>query len=554
MGIKMKTFSIKNTNLPIESFNELKEIVTRKLTDRGCEISNNHSGIALIARIDESLISDSFIIEEKLEGIIFTANNICTVFAAFGRFLVLSDFDSKGGFIPPDLPISHKMKKSLRGMYFASHFYNFYHAAPIEEVNSIIADLALRGCNTLMLCFGVQHYTSAKTPEALEMITQMKLMMSYMEKCGIAPALVLFSNTGFDSSPVELTAQSKIDESGRYKRDITAVFVTEICPSKKGGMDEIERQQREFFEAFSGSPVKYFVLWPYDEGGCLCKECWPWSTNGFMRVAELSRRLVKEFGYNSEIIISTWHFSVNMEAEWDNFYEHLKTGEYDWSPYIMTCFQNGRLPEVLQKNGVPEHVKLIDFPEISMCAAKPWGGFGANPITMFLDNAEKNCGSIHDGGFPYSEGIFEDINKWVCLGYYSGFYECSSDAVRDYIRFEFGIKQTNDLLRAIELMESSLPRSTERNNNAPWRFQIRWGTAIPEIFRIITEYNAIVPKKLQQNWKWRIVYLRAIIDYELYSNNYTTRFSDKAQTAYHELHNIFHTQNALFEVCPPEGK
>jgi hypothetical protein len=550
----MTTFSLKNKNVPAESYNELKIAITKKLEDRGCVVSDIRADVVLIATIDETMIPDSFRIEKKPEGITFTANNICTVFAAFGRFLVIGSFDGKGSFTPAALPISHKMKKSLRGMYFASHFYNFYHAAPMEEIYPVIADLALRGCNTLMLCFGVQHYTSAKTPEAVEMITRMKLMMSYMEKYGIAPALILFSNTGFDSSPAELAAQSKIDESGRYKRDIAAVFITELCPSKEGGMAEIERQQREFFEAFAGTPVKYFVLWPYDEGGCLCEKCWPWSTNGFMRVAELSRRLIKEYGYKAEIIISTWHFGVNMEGEWDNFYEHLKTGEYNWAPYIMTCFQSGRLHAVFQKNGVPENVMLIDFPEISMCGAKPWGGFGANPISMFLDNAENNCGVIHDGGFPYSEGIFEDINKWVCFGFYTGFYKSGAEAVRDYIRFEFGIKETDDLLRAIELMESSLPRSTERTENDIWRFQMRWGTAIPEILRIVKEYDSKLPEKLRHSWKWRIIYLRAVIDFELYSNNYISKYSETAQAAYRELHDIFHTRRALFVVCPPEGK
>ena len=47
---------------------------------------------------------------------------------------------------------------------------------------------------------------------------------------------------------------------------------------------------------------------------------------------------------------------------------------------------------------------------------------------------------------------------------------------------------------------------------------------------------------------------RHLIDYELYRNDYVTKDSEVAQKAYRELHEIFHTQKALFEVCPPEGK
>ena len=546
--------TLQNTNLSEDSFSLLKQTISKKLSLRGVGLSDSAGDLIWRVELDSSMEADSYSVWAVGNVICFRANNLCTVFAAVGRALVKGKFDGKGGYELPELPLHHKMKDSLRGMYFASHFYNFYHASPIEEVYDIIAEQALNGCNTLMLCFGVQHYTSVHTPEAQEMIARMKLMLKYADRCGIAPALILFSNTGFDKSPAELEAQSKIDESGRYYRGLIAVFNTELCPNKKGGMEEIERQQREFFEAFSDTPIKYFALWPYDEGGCLCEKCYPWATNGFMKVADLSRRLVKEYGYDAQIIISTWHFEFNMKNEWDVFYEELKKGTYNWSPYIMTSFRNGKIPKCFADGGIPEGVHLIDFPEISMCDAKPWGGFGSNPITMFLDNAYQNCGKWHEGGFPYSEGIFEDINKWVCLGFYTGHYEHSADAVRDYIRYEFGLEDTDEMLRAIQLMESCLVRGHEKLPNGDWRFAIRWGTAIPEIYRIVTAQNELLPESLKHNWKWRIVYLRAVLDWELYQNGYITKYSARAQEAYHELHSIFHTQKALFEVCPPEGK
>ncbi len=543
-----------NRNLPEESFEILKKTLEKKLSLRGVALSEKDADVSWQFRIDSTMESDSYSVEAQGKEVIFSANNLCTVFAAAGRYLVKGRFDQKGGFEPPAMPLKHKMRDSLRGMYFASHFYNFYHAAPIEEVLEIIAEQALNGCNMLMLCFGVQHYTSAKTQEAQQMIARMKLMLKYADKCGIAPALILFSNTGFDGSPAELEAQFNIDDSGRYYRNITAVFTTELCPNKKGGIEEIERQQREFFEAFADTPIKYFALWPYDEGGCLCEKCYPWATNGFMKVADLSRRLIKEYGYDAQIIISTWHFEMNMKDEWSVFYEELKKGTYNWAPYIMTSFRSAKLPKCFQEGGIPEGVHLIDFPEISMLDAKPWGGFGANPVTMFLDNYDKACGKWHEGGFPYSEGIFEDINKWVCYGFYTGHYENSADAVRDYIRYEFGMEDTDDLLRAIQLMETCLTRGHVKLPSGEFRFPIQWGRAIPEIYRIVTSMDEKLPETLRKNWKWRIVYLRAVLDYELYQNDYITKYSETAQAAYHELHSIFHTQKALFEVCPPEGK
>jgi hypothetical protein len=134
------------------------------------------------------------------------------------------------------------MKNSLRGFYFATHFYNFYHAAPIEEVYDRIVDLALRGCNCLMLCFGVQHYTGMDTPEAVTFVARMKQMLKFADQCGMAPALILFSNTGFADSYHGIEAQCEVDDSGRYIRNNVAEFNTEICPNAEGGMEEIERK------------------------------------------------------------------------------------------------------------------------------------------------------------------------------------------------------------------------------------------------------------------------------------------------------------------------
>lgn len=545
--------NLANRNLPEDSFSILALAAKRKFEQRNCDIDCN-ADYTIEVMLDPALEADSFALHSTEKGVELRSNNVCTVFAGLGHFLVKSRFDKNNGFIPAALPISHKQRCSLRGMYFASHFYNFYHVAPIEEVYEIIDDLALRGCNALMLCFGVQHFTSTKTPEAQKMISRLKEMFSYAARIGIAPAIIQFTNTSFQDTPKHL--QAAAEQQGEYISRLIAVYNYEICPSLPGGMDEIERQQREFLEAFSEIPIKYFALWPYDEGGCTCPDCAPWSTNGFMRVCALTRRLIDEYYKDAEMIISTWHFDRNLKDEWEAFYKKLAEGEYDWASYIMTAFQNGQLPRCIKNGGVPEGVRLIDFPEISMWGAKPWGGFGANPIPMFLENANTNCGTVHDGGFPYSEGIFEDINKWLSLGYYTGLYENNTDALRDYIRFEYwteDTKDTEDILRAIQLSESTLRRGFERLDTG-WRFPIRDGTAVREVHRIITTIDKTLPKSVRASWKWRILYLRAVIDYELLTHNYTGKESQLCQECFHELNEIFHTHNGVMEVHPPEGK
>ena len=557
-------FHTVNANLPRDAFGVLKSRIAAKAKERGCRVARKTDG-ALTLRfcVDRRLAPDSFEIAEKKTGsgsiVRLAGSDIPCVFAAAGRFLVLSRFDGKGGFTPPELPLRHRMKKPVRGIYLASHFYNWHHSSPIEEELEYIADQALRGFNQIMLCVGIQHYRTLRDPEALEMIGRIKRIFAFTSSIGMKNALIAFSNTGMDGFPREFAAEEKAD-GVFYTRDITAEFITELCPSTEGGMREIERIQREFFSSFAGTPVDYYYLWPYDEGGCLCEKCRPWSTNGFMKVAALDRRLMKEYGIGGELCISTWHFGVQMPGEWENFYPRLESGEYSWAPYIMTAFQSGRLPSVIAEKGIPHGVRFVEFPEISMQnPAHPWGGFGATPFPMYLNNVEENTGAYNEGGFLYSEGIYEDINKYIVAGFWCGYAEHDVQSMREYFGFEFGIYDdaaAAELVRACQLMESCHRRETSHpDDGTPWRFQIRWATAAPEIKKIVVAADPLLPAKLRRSWKWRLFIIRAHLDFILYSNGYRLKDSPEAQELLAELCRISCvTERTKYCVCPPLGK
>ena len=561
----MTVFHPVNSNLPSDAWNILFDALKRKAEERNIRVVRRKTEGSLTLRfvVSSRLHPDSFrITENRSEDGYFiriAGSDIPCVFAALGRFLTLSQFDCKGGFTPPELPMRHRMKKPVRGIYLASHFYNFHHSCPIEAECDYIADQALRGFNQLMLCLGLQHYRTLRDPDALEMIDRIKRIFAFTSSIGMKNALIAFSNTGMDGYPLEFAAETHADGSF-YTRNIVAEFITELCPSTEGGMREIERIHREFFEAFSDTRVDYFYLWPYDEGGCLCEKCRPWSTNGFMKVAELDRRLMKEYGIEGALCISTWHFDLQMPGEWDNFYRHLESGEYSWAPYIMTAFQSGRLPRVIAEKGIPEGVHFVDFPEISMQnPAYPWGGFGATPFPMYLNNVEENTGAYNEGGFLYSEGIYEDINKYIVAGFYCGYAAHDIESLREYFAFEFGVYDPavqNELVRACQLMESAHKRETSHpDDGTPWRFQIRWGTAVPEVKKIIDKTDQFLPDRLRSLWKWRLLFTRAQLDFILYSNGYRLKDSPEAQELLAKLCELYCAgEKTKFCVMPPLGK
>ena len=62
----------------------------------------------------------------------------------------------------------------LRGVYFATHFNNYYEAASREEIQQYIEDLSLWGTNFLMLHFPHWQYAGYDDPAARKMIERLR--------------------------------------------------------------------------------------------------------------------------------------------------------------------------------------------------------------------------------------------------------------------------------------------------------------------------------------------------------------------------------------------
>lgn len=530
-----------NESIPAASAGILSDVLKKYLSDRGCALSDG--GFIVECKIDKA-IGDGYEIKKCDNGAIIIGGGLVNVFAALGRFLLESDFDGHGGFAAAKTTIKHCEKISLRGMYFATHFYNFYHEAPLEAVYEIIDDLALHGCNALLVWFDMHHHKSIEEPEAVLMISRLKAILHHAELVGIMPSMLMISNEGFDGTPEEIRAENKLQNG--YTSLMAGYYNVEICPSKPGGREELLRQRKQVLDAFSDIDLKYVCYWPYDQGGCSCVGCAPWGVNGYMKLLPEFCDTVKSVFPGAEIILSTWFFDRFTSGEWRGMYDILSRGTPSGVSKIMSNFFDS-LPQEFE-NGVPQGVEFISFPEISMQGAEPWGGFGANPLPRFL--ADTDYPDIYRGGFPYSEGIFDDINKWICLRDFSG-QKDTATAVAEYVKNEFCCSD-KELSDAIILMEKTLPRNTCVKDGL-LHCEIYDTTFVETIYETIKKYDALIPQKLRAGWKWRIIYCRAVIDYELLQNDGIPSRSEECQNRLSELFSLYSAEHALSYVRPPVG-
>ncbi len=501
--------------------------------------------------VDKTLENERYIIVSDGKSASLRAADDLALFAAFGRFLRLSRFNGKGGFIPFEGKLDFTPKTRLRGMYFATHFENFYHSAPIEKVYEVIEDLALRGCNSLLVWFDMHHFTSMLDEGAQKLVSRLRAILGYANKLGMGGSLTMLSNEAFASSPEHLRAEWQAQNG--YHAEPDSHYHVEICPSKEGGIEEILRARREMLSYFADLKIDYIVYWPYDQGGCTCADCAPWGANGFLKLLPHFKALIKEMMPNTKIIVSAWYFDRFTSGEWEGFTDRLGDEMFEDIPYILSFFANGELPEVLQKRGMPENFGFIEFPEISMWSCSPWGGYGASHLAAFLERNHKTGKNIYSGAYPYSEGIFEDANKYIELALYSGEHESAFDALRDYVRFEF-CSDDDELFDAVRRTETALARKRSRPGDYI-KVTISDTSDIESVRTVFEKYNAILPEKITSSRNFRLFYLRAIIDSEILHNDGFAIRSELCQKAMKEIDELYYvTETTCPWVRPATGK
>ena len=76
--------------------------------------------------------------------------------------------------------------------------------------------------------------------------------------------------------------------------------------------------------------------------------------------------------------------------------------------------------------------------------------------------------------------------------------------------------------------------------------------SIEYVYEIITNWNELLTEEIGSSFKWRLIYLRAVIDHELLDNDFIPKKSLRIQEASKELSDMyFATENTNPWVKPP---
>jgi hypothetical protein len=265
-------------------------------------------------------------------------------------------------------------------------------------------------------------------------------------------------------------------------------------------------------------------------------------------MAELLARTYRKEFPGGKVILSTWYFDRWADGEWAGITERFNRQKPDWVDYIMADDYGGVYPPYPLAHGSPGGLPMISFPEISMYQHRPWGGFGANPLPRYLQSLWDVSRRILSGGIPYSEGIFEDMNKAICSQL---FWEPERPAIeteKEYIAFYFSPAVVDGVVRAVEIMERNLERKREEKDGVVrWVMKNTEGTE--EALRLIGEAEKALTPRVRRSWRWRLLAVRALVDSELARNDF--RVSTACDAAFRELTDLYHAQHARAMLAPP---
>lgn len=105
------------------------------------------------------------------------------------------------------------------------------------------------------------------------------------------------------------------------------------------------------------------------------------------------------------------------------------------------------------------------------------------------------------------------------------------------------------LVDAIIKTEDSLYRHGYSDGSA-MHYDIEDTRNIEYVYAVIGKYNDLFTDEIKSSFKWRLIYLRAVMDYELLHNNFIPLKSQRIQNALKEICDMYYTT----ENTNPWGK
>jgi hypothetical protein len=395
----------------------------------------------------------------------------------------------------PALHIAETPQMPNRGIYLwaRKHFFD-----KPEQLDRYIEEFALWGGNAISFWFEMGLFNNltdtsiqdAKTGfhdehrnrlSPQDWVALYRRFYATARRMGMKTGLIMCANDAYRTSPEASRITPIIGCPDWY-----------MCPSKPGAVEQMVAWQAEVFKALA--PIDIFNIFPADAGGCGCKECSPWPTQGFWRVAKPLGDRIHEISPETEIWVDTWHLNHPTFGgkDWIKLVESLDASQKrpDWfagfevgvAPHHPYAAMSAEERERYNKANQP----LMVFPDISM-----WGnhkGMLVNKAYWTELQAELNGYNpeLMKGGWPYSERWNTDIVSVMFLSWFWNSQKSVDTVLDEYASFYFSSEVATGR-QLLELLDDS--------NKDPKR--------VAKIRTTLATLEASLPAWVKNDWRWQ---------------------------------------------------
>jgi hypothetical protein len=165
------------------------------------------------------------------------------------------------------------------------------------------------------------------------------------------------------------------------------------------------------------------------------------------------------------------------------------------------------------EHGAPtDKIPLLTFPDPSMVGLEPWGCIGGVVTPRLMQEQEDEYRHLTSGGYMYTEGIFDDINKVFCASLFWDSDISMEETAEDYIRYEFPMMDVAKCREMFWLMED--------NHLLTYKF-VQKPADIEKAVRVremADELDAQIMPSRRMYWRWRMFYIHAQLDVIRFTN------------------------------------
>ena len=167
--------------------------------------------------VQQGIGSEGFRIEDVSRGKVrILGNESRGLLYGVGKFLRSNTY-RQGSFTLGNWRGTSVPEEPLRGIYFATHFFNFYHEAPIEKIERYVEDLGLWGYNAIFVWFDMHHFEGMQDPAAQAMIKRLNAILETAKDVGLDTGLTLIANEAYANSPAALRADWTAGHDGYFR-------------------------------------------------------------------------------------------------------------------------------------------------------------------------------------------------------------------------------------------------------------------------------------------------------------------------------------------------